>query len=336
VTTIKDVAEAAGVSVATVSRVLNTPAAVRPPIVDKVTQAILDLGYVPNNGARSLAGKRSRTIGAVVPTVDQTIFAKTIDALQNTLAQQGYQLLLASCGYDPAREASQILALVERGVDGLMLVGKTRRPEALAPVLTRGIPVVTTSTLEPDTAWCSVGWDNCAQMMRVANLMLQLGHRRIGMIAGRCRDNDRAAARVEGVRQAMLARGLTLDPRLVIESPYSVPAAREAMARLMQMPEPPTAVLCGNDVLAFGAVLECQWRGIDVPGQVSIAGFDDLEIASHIYPGLTTMRVPAADIGTRTAALLLAAQRGEWSPHTVQLDLELIVRGTTGPAPSLR
>jgi LacI family transcriptional regulator len=329
--TLADVARAAGVSPATVSRVLNHPDAVRERLRESVRDAVSRLGYLPHGAARALASRRSNTIGAIVPTLDNAIFARCIDALQRRLDAGGYVLLLATTEYDRVREIAEAEALLERGVDGLMLVGAAHDPALWTRLARHAIPVVTTWNYDPAGVRPCVGFDNARAAMRVTHHLLDLGHRRVAMIAGLTSDNDRAAARVYGVRRALAERGILLRPELLIERPYSIPDGRQAMRMLAALADPPTAVICGNDVLAIGALLECIAAGIAVPGRISITGFDDLELASHLQPPLTTIRVPSAEMGRLAASYLIDRLAGRITPALVELEAELILRGTTAP-----
>jgi LacI family transcriptional regulator len=331
--TVEDVANAAGVSTATVSRVLNGLGGVREALRRKVMAAVDRLGYVPNAGARAMMLRRSGTIGAIFPTVDNAIFAKAIDALQRRLAESGLQLLLATSDYDPQTEARQALALLSSGVDGLLLCGCGQSAELLQRLAQRGVPVVHVMTWPAPPGLAAVGFDNRRAMGQAVRYLLDLGHRRIAMLAGVTQGNDRAAARLAGVREALQAAGLELPPSLLVERRYGLAAAREGLRMLMQARPAPTAVVCGNDVLAFGALLEARRLGIDVPAQLSIVGFDDLDLASHLEPALTTVHVPAEAMWRRAADLVLALLRGEPPPPAVEVQVSLVVRGSTGPAP---
>lgn len=331
--TLKALAERSGISSATLSRVLNHPAMVRPELRARAEAVLAEAGYVPHGAARSLASRRSRTMGAVVPTVDSALFAKIVDGMQQKIHEQGYQLLLAASNYSPAREAAEVRALLERGVDGMMLVGRMRSEDEYKRLRSKGVPFVTTCHYEGAVPWTTVGWDNVAESERIADYLLDIGHRRFGILAGLTADNDRAADRVTGFRKALARRGVALADSAVVERPYTVPDAREAMAALLRLPERPTAVLCGNDILAYGALQECLWRDIRVPQEISITGFDNIEMAAHCRPGITTLHVPAYELGQRAATILLGARSSD-EPEHVCLELELILRGTTAPPQS--
>jgi LacI family transcriptional regulator len=342
--TLKALADRCGISSATLSRVLNHPEMVRPELRARAEAALAEAGYVPHGAARSLASRRTRTMGAVVPTVDSALFARIVDGVQQTIHSHGYQLLLASNNYSPQREAAEVRALIERGVDAMLLVGTARSPDLYAMLQLHGVPFVTTCHYDESAAWPTIGWDNVTESERIADYLLDIGHRQFGVIAGVTTDNDRAADRVAGFRNALERRGIELPAARVIERPYTVPEARGAMAALLRMPEPPTAVMCGNDILAYGALQECLWRNIQVPQQVSITGFDNIEMAAHCRPGITTLHVPAFELGERAANILLDASgpvvaaptAAREMPVHVFMELELIVRGTTAPPPSTR
>jgi LacI family transcriptional regulator len=329
--TIVDVAAEAGVSTATVSRALSRPGQVRAELLDRVRNAIGRLGYVPSGAARSLVSRRSNAVGVIVPTVDNAIFAKAIQSLQQTLDTARYRLLVATSEYDAQREVTELQALLEHGVDGIVLVGATHEQGVDTLLASTATPFVKTWTYSATGPDPTIGFDNRAAMARLAAYLLDLGHRRIAMIAGLTRHNDRAAERVSGVRDALAGRGLVLRPELLLERPYSIAEGRAALRHLLRLPQPPTAVVCGNDVLAFGALFESEALNVAVPDRLSITGFDDLDLAAHLPPGLTTMRVPSTEMGRLAAEYLLARIEGAVVPERVQLEAELVVRGSTGP-----
>lgn len=332
--TIDDVARMADVSTATVSRVLNRPESVRESLRKKVTAAVTRLGYVPHAGARALMLRRSGTVGAVFPTVDNAIFATAIDALQRRLAQSDIQLLIATSGYDVSSEMRQAINLVTRGADALVLCGFSQHPDLFHFVQQRNLPCVHVMVHEPQGKHISVGFDNVAAMAQATQYLIDLGHRHIAMLAGITRHNDRATQRVDGVRRTLRAAGLDLPSERLVERPYTLADAREGLRQLMAHEPAPTAVICGNDVLAFGAMLEAASLGLRVPTDLSIVGFDDLEMARHLQPALTTVRIPTEAMWSTAADRLVAAMRGEAFPRSTEIDVALVVRQSTGPAPS--
>jgi LacI family transcriptional regulator len=329
---VEDVAAAAGVSGATVSRALNRSGPVSAEIRKRIERTVAQLGYVPNGAARALASDRSHAIGIVIPTLENANFAITAEGAQRHLKGTRYRVVMASSEYDPAQEWAQIQSLVSHGVDGIILVGAQRDRLVADFLAARGIPFVVTWTLAGKET-PSVGFDNAEAARKLAAHLLDLGHRQIGVIAGLTRNNDRAAARLEGVRKALRERGLAVPRAMLIERPYRIAEGQFALRALLEAPQPPTAVICGNDQLAFGALIECSRRGIAVPRQLSVVGFDDLEFASQITPALTTVSVPAEEIGRRAAEYLLATLAGHTSPQTIEVPVNVVVRESSGPPP---
>jgi len=329
---LEDVAARAGVSTASVSRVLNGSSTVGVDLRSRVIRAADDLGYVPNGAARALSSRRWRAIGAVVPTVENTGFATAVASLQRRLEEQGFTLLLASSEYDPATELRAVRMLLAHGIDGIMLVGGDHHKD-LAPLLQRsGIAVIETWTLVPDRP--CVGFDNELAARRLTESLLDLGHREIGVIAGRTRNNDRASARVAGIRRALESRGLKLETERLIERPYRIPDGRLAMRALLSSKgSRPTAVICGNDQLAFGAMIEVTATGLSIPSDISIAGFNNLDFSAYLSPPLTTVRISADEIGRAAAEYLLARIAGEQVLPVTEVPFSVILRDSTGPPP---
>ena len=330
---IEDVARAAAVSTATVSRVLNNPASVREALRTRVMHSVQALGYVPHAGARALKLQRSGTVGAVFPTIDNAIFAKAIDALQQRLAEAGLQLLIATSNYDQDAEARQAMNLVTCGADALVLCGVGQSAELLSVLSQRQLPTVHAMIFPAPPGLVCVGFDNARAIGQAVRYLLDLGHRRVAMLAGVSQHNDRAAARIAGVRQALKKGGLTLAPQHLVERPYGLAEAREGFRLLMATRPAPTAIVCGNDVLAFGALLEARKLGIAVPEALSVIGFDDLEMARHIQPALTTLHVPTQQLWRTVAERVIAALEAAPVQRATEVEVELVVRESSGPAP---
>lgn len=331
---LQDVARAAEVSLSTASRALSEPALVHPQTRERVAAAVRMLGYVPHGVARALASRRSRTVGAVVPTLDNPIFAHSTQALQRALAEAGYTLLLASHEYDPDTEFKVTRALVERGVDGLALVGTDHSPELYGFLAHSGVPFELTWAIDPDRHHHCIGFSNRLGSIRITQHLLDHGHRDIAMVSGYTAHNDRARERATGVREALAAHGIAMPAHRYAETAFSVASGRAALVTLLTGRPAPTAIACGNDLLAFGVLLECASRGIDVPRQMSVVGFDDIELAAEVAPPLTTIHIPTATIGRRAAERLLARLQGKRVSRIEEVPVELVVRGSTGPVPS--
>lgn len=332
--TLQDVAHLAGVSTATVSRCLNAPSRVVEATRMRVMAAVDQLGYTPNFGARAMAAKRTFTIGAIIPTMENAVFARGLQAFQEELHARGYTLLVSSSAYQADLEREQIRTLVSRGADGLLLIGQDRDPEVYAYLKQQNVPVVLAWTHSDATTHTCVGFDNRAAMRTLANVVLDKGHSRIAMIAAITRDNDRARERVEGVRRALADRGLDPNRLAVIETEYSVETGAEAFAQVMSTSPRPTVVMCGSDVLAVGALQQARKMGLQVPQDVSITGFDDMILAQIVTPPLTTVRVPHWDMGQAAARALVGMVEDEVEAASVLLDTDVRVRESLGPASS--
>jgi LacI family transcriptional regulator len=216
-----------------------------------------------------------------------------------------------------------------------LLIGH-ERSEALYHFLERrGVPVLAAWVHDPDNPRPSIGFDNRKAMRLLAEEVIRAGHRQLAMISAERHGNDRASERVEGLREAMAAHGLDAGALPLIETRYSIEQGRQAFARLMRRVPRPTAVVCGNDVLAVGALQMAREMGLHVPGDVSITGFDDIEIATLVEPALTTVHVPHRAMGRQAAHMLIEALRsGAPLGPSVELQTDLRLRGTLGPPPA--
>ncbi|WP_377504587.1 LacI family DNA-binding transcriptional regulator [Octadecabacter sp. R77987] len=303
--TLDDVARVAGVSTATVSRCLNEQQKVSAKTRERVMKTVEELGYTPNFNARAMAAKRTQTIGAIIPTMENAIFARGLQAFQETLHAAGYNLLVSSSAYQPEMEAEQIRALVARGADGLLLIGSERAQASYDFLARRGVPAVLAWTSTPDAVNASVGFDNCAAMRMLTDRVLAMGHSRIAVISGIIKGNDRAEGRLRGIQQSLMAHDRNPDTMPVIETAYEIENGAIAFEALMQAEPRPTVVMCGNDVLAAGAINRARQLGLHVPDDVSITGFDDIELASIVLPALTTVHVPHREMGRIAAEELI-------------------------------
>lgn len=327
---IADIAAAARVSSATVSRVLNNPGLVRAEVRERVQQALRTLGYVPHGAARALATKRTRSIGAVVPTLGTSIFARGVEALQNRLGEAGYVLLVANSQYDLEKELWETRILLERGIDGLVLVGNERLSETRTLLRQYGIPVVVTYVCETADSVPAIGVDNFQGTYDLTRYLIDLGHRDFCIVTSPVANNDRIRARREGVLTCLEHRGLRGQLHTVLELPYTMESGKNAVRTLIANAPEVTAVICLTDVIAIGAIAEARALGLNIPGDLSIAGFDDLEFASYLDPPLTTVHVPAEEIGRLAADKLVRLIAGTTVDMATNLAAILAVRQSTG------
>ena len=331
--TLEDVARVAEVSTATVSRCLNTPEKVNEEKRLRVLSVVQRLGYSPNFGARALAAKRTNTIGAIIPTMDNAIFARGIQAFQETLRENGMTLLIASSSYREDLEADQIRTLTARGADGFLLIGHRRSNDINEFLDNRGIPALSAWVYDAENPRLSIGFDNKKAMKELAHEVFGAGHTRIGVISAEQASNDRARDRYLGIQEAMAEAGLSPEIIQLVETPYGIESGAEAFRKLMNLPERPTVVMCGNDVLAVGALKEAKNMGIKVPQDVSVTGFDDIELASIADPALTTVHVPHTEMGRQAAKMLVGILNGDIQGQSVELSTNLCLRKSLGAAP---
>ena len=325
VPTLDDVAKAAGVSPATVSRSLNSPGLVSKSTLKRVKSAVDALGYTPHFGARFMSAKRTMTIGAIIPTMENAIFAKGIQAFQERLHSLGYTLLISSSSYDPEIEAEQVRALASRGADGILLIGYWREERVYKFLKQRNIPFLLAWAFAANNALPAIGFDNRASMYRLCDRVLAMGHRNIAVISGTTEGNDRASNRLKGITERLKVEGIDLASVPIIETRYDIDNGADAFERLMRLSDRPSVVMCGNDVLAVGAMQRAQEMGIEVPTDVSITGFDGIELARVVTPKLTTVRVPHSEMGRRAADELVRMVESGAVGRSQELSSEIIV-----------
>jgi LacI family transcriptional regulator len=221
--------------------------------------------------------------------------------------------------------------MIERGVDGLLLVGNKHHDAVYQRLEQAGVKYVCTWAFDASLAPSNVGFDNRKSMHSVVDHLVDLGHQNIAMLAGRSQGNDRALDRIEGVRERMKFHGLSLANNRVVEVDYSVAESRKSFTAITQSPV--TALICGNDVIAYGALLEAQKQGVNVPTDLSITGFDDLSLSAELSPALTTVHVGAESMGEAAAQRLIHAVDKQLPVESTELHTELVVRETTARAP---
>ena len=329
----RDVARLAGVSTATVSRALNLPGTVDPGTLSRVQAAIEKLRYVPHGAARALRSRKSDMIGAVVPSFDYALYARTTSALQREADARGYALVLAAHYYDLPTEVRLTRQMVQHGVDAFMFVGLDHDAELFSLLDRYGRPYVLTWGVDASRLHPSIGFDNRAATYAMTRHLLELGHRRFALISAPTPGNDRARERGAGVRGALEAAGLSLADADVRYGRIALDSGTAAMRELLARRPWPTAVVATNDVFAVGAMLACREAGVRVPGDVSITGVDDTDLGATQTPALTSIRTPIVEIGRAAALQLVARLEGRPADLSQQLPFELVRRGSTGPPP---
>lgn len=329
----KDVAALAGVSTTTVSFVLNDRAGanISPATRARVLAAAAQLGYTPHAAASGLAGGRSRTLGLVLrqspeQVAEDALLADTLRGISEAARSEGYRVLVEPFG---AHDGSYGDLLRARRADGLIVSGPRIDDAELRELVSDGSPIVLQGSL-PDLDVPSVDVDNVAASFAAVRHLIDLGHRRIACVTNASLSYTAARARLAGYRQALAGAGIAVDEALVAEADFSASSGRRAMARLLERGGL-TAVFVASDVVAFGAIAAIRESGRRVPDDISVVGFDDIPLAAYFDPPLTTVRLPAHDLGRAAGVALLdriAGRAGE--AHTI-LPTELVLRASTGP-----
>ncbi len=301
---------------------------------ERVLAAVDQLGYLVNGPARALAMRRTLTVGAIVPRFGSSSFPTMVQALEGTLAAAGYTLLLSAPEHHRAQRPEILRRLLERGVDAVALLGAEHPPQVFSMLASNRTPFVL-MWAPPGADGPAIGFDESAAAALVVDHLAELGHRNIGFIGGRTEDNERARRRLRGLTLAVARRGMSLCGDALIETDYGFREGFEAMARIVDRRAPVTAVVCGNDYLAAGALSALDRAGVAVPRDLSIASFNDNDFSAYLHPPLTTVRLPIREIGEEAGRYLLARLRGEAAAAPAPLPLQLIVRDSTGPAPAV-
>ncbi len=327
-----DVAKLAGCAPATISRAINNPEKVSPEKRFRIERAMHELGYVRNHAARALRSQRSHMVGVLIPTLDYALYARLVGAANSSLSEAGISTLISTFDFDLDAELREARLLLERGAEALILVGSQHRPQLHGVLDQFEVPFVQTYAFNPEGPHPTVGFDNSSAAARIARHLVHLGHDRICVISGITRDNDRTTMRLDGIREELLKHGIRLDESMVVECPYSISDGRRACKLLLSrdMP-PPTAIIGGNDVLALGALIECTAMGMTVPDDISVAGFDNLEFAMHANPPLTTISVPAEEMGVAAASYILGELNGDEVAMHNSVEVQLILRHSSAP-----
>lgn len=335
--TIKQVAEQAGVSVATVSRVANGSGYVSAAVRERVEAAMRALNYQPSALARGLRRQQTRTIGLLLPQMNQPFFSTLACAVERTLFAADYRTLICSSEENAAKEAAYIDILLGERVNGVILVPQGQDPEGVNRLLQANIPVVLVDRDLPDLPLSRVLSDNFGGAYAGTFHLLTLGHERIATISAPA-DNRTAQARVAGVRQALQDFGTAANPDLLLGGSLSeFEVGYQAGLHLLECPEPPSAVFALTDVVAVGVLHAAAQLGLALPADLSVIGFDDVPLATYVIPALTTIAQPIYALGQTAVEILLRRLRQpDAPPETVTLPTRLVIRSSTAPPGQIR
>lgn len=324
---VTDVANAAGVSVATVSRSFNLPHHVRDDVREKVLKIASKMGYTPNSAAKALRLQKTNVIGAIIPTLDHSIYATMINSFQDKLAEYGYVVYVLSCGFDSGAIYEKVRLLVERGAEALLIVGDIADPALTKYLKEYRMPVVCTYSFFNDKPFPFIGFDNYQSTKQIIEYLLGLGHRHMAMLTGPMKGNDRQQARLQAFTDALgTYKSKCTHSVYESEGGYTIEFGEKTLRRIrLESPEV-TAIICNSDVIAFGVLSACKKLGIDVPREMSVIGYDNLEFAEYLDPPLTTLAIPASEMGLRSAEALIANLKNGTEIKPLLLGTQLMIR----------
>lgn len=329
--TIKDVARRANVSVATVSRALNGHENVADAVRARVLAVVRELRYSPHHAARSLSSRRTNTVGVILPDLYGEFFSELMRGIDLVAREHGLHLLVSSYHGNP-QEQGEALGAMRGRVDGLLLLSPYAVDASpLTDHLGRAQPVVLINSALPELEAPSLTVDNRTAAAEMVRHLAATGRRRIAFIGGPA-DNFDARDRLRGYRQA-LAEAVPGASPWVVQGDFSEASGHRAAGELLGAPQPPDAVFAANDMMALGFMFACQQAGVDVPGQIAVAGFDDIPLARYTNPSLTTMRVDIAGLGAQAMRMLLRRLGGDGREAVASesLSARLIARESTRP-----
>jgi len=331
--TLKEVAKRAGVSIGMASRVLGGYGSFSEKTKKAVLKAAQDLSYRPNTLARSLRVGRTHAIGVVVSNILSFHWTTFIRAIESAASERGYQVLLATTGDDPNAERTYLHALHDRFVDGVILCPSDDNEQVIKTMLAGGLPMVMVETDNENLSAPRVNLGNRAGGKLAVEHLLALGHRRIGIVTGNLKTSSSARFRVEGYRDALAAAGLDIDEELIVNGNYEAAVAYTATAKLMSLPQPPTAMIVCNEVMAGGALKCLKEEDIALPDELSLVTFDDPAWMSFHRPALTTVRAPLGALAITALDTLLERVEGSRGGSTAVseqvLPMEIVAREST-------
>jgi LacI family gluconate utilization system Gnt-I transcriptional repressor len=322
----REVAEMAGVSRMTVSRALNEPGKVKEELRQRVLEAVRTLGYVHNHMARNLSSQRSNVVGLVLPSLENSIFALTVKGISDYLRPRGMQLMVAEASDDGADEERVIGSFLSQRIGGLILHSIDHSPTTLRMLEASGIPVVETGDLPDRPVDLAASYSNYEAAKAMTHHLARLGYRSLALAT---LTNPRARERQRGFVDALGELGLPFSPKQIVEVSRGIGGGVESVSILADRLPETDALFCAGDVLAIGALLECDRRGWAVPRRLAIASFDDVEIMRYVSPPMTCLRLPRYEIGRRGAEMLVARMQGaDIAIKQLNLGFEILQRAS--------
>ena len=331
--TMKDVALKAKVSTATVSRALMNPDKVSQATRNRVEKAAREVGYLPQPMGRNVKRNESRTILVIVPDICDPFFSEIIRGIEVTAANHGYLVLIGDCAHQNQQEKTFIDLIITKQIDGMLLLGSRLPFDASIEEQRNLPPMVMANEFAPELELPTVHIANLPAAFDAVNYLYEQGHKRIGCIAGP-EEMPLCHYRLQGYVQALRRCGIMVDPQYIARGDFTFEAGSKAMQQLLDLPQPPTAVFCHSDVMALGALSQAKRQGLKVPEDLSIIGFDNIDLTQFCDPPLTTIAQPRYEIGREAMLLLLDQMQGQHVGSGSRLmDCELIIRGSTRALP---
>ncbi|HGF6446480.1 TPA: DNA-binding transcriptional regulator CytR [Escherichia coli] len=331
--TMKDVALKAKVSTATVSRALMNPDKVSQATRNRVEKAAREVGYLPQPMGRNVKRNESRTILVIVPDICDPFFSEIIRGIEVTAANHGYLVLIGDCAHQNQQEKTFIDLIITKQIDGMLLLGSRLPFDASIEEQRNLPPMVMANEFAPELELPTVHIDNLTAAFDAVYYLYEQGHKRIGCIAGP-EEMPLCHYRLQGYVQALRRCGIMVDPQYIARGDFTFEAGSKAMQQLLDLPQPPTAVFCHSDVMALGALSQAKRQGLKVPEDLSIIGFDNIDLTQFCDPPLTTIAQPRYEIGREAMLLLLDQMQGQHVGSGSRLmDCELIIRGSTRALP---
>lgn len=322
---IKDVAKKANVSISTVSRVINQSKPVRPKTMERVLEAIEELGYRPNAIARSLKVKHTQSIGIMVPDIANQFYPEVVRGIEDVANMYEYTIFLCNTDLDDDKELKYFSEMEEKQVDGLIFMGNILTDPLAREMKKAEMPVVLIGSDHPGLP--SVTIDNTLAAKKAVEYLLQKGHRRIAVITGKMKDPMMGRARLKGYREALENAGIPWKSEWIVEGGYRFKSGYEGAKRLLIMDERPTAIFVASDEMAIGAMRAILEKGLKIPDDIAVVGFDNVDMSGKVYPSLTTMAQPMYEMGAIGMRLLTKYLQGEEvQEDKVVMNFELVER----------
>lgn len=333
------VAKRAGVSTATVSRVMNGTANVSPETAERVREAVEALNFYPDINARALGSGRSGLYGLIISDITNPYFPELVKAFEDIAVEHGQDVLIANTDYDPKRMETCVIRMLQRKVDGVAIMTSEMEDRLIRTLGQRQIPMIFMDTATGIRGASTVNVDYTSGITEAMRHLFELGHKDIAFISGPLALGS-ARARAEAFQTALQEHGAKVRPEWLQEGDHRVEGGHHAMTRILESGNQPTAVLGSNDLTAIGAMGAIHERGLDIPGDISVVGFDDIELSAYTLPALTTLHVPRRELASTAFRALFRgretapAKGSRKRDHVIKT--KLVVRGSTGPAPTKR